>query len=811
MQTQSPRATSPILAATISVVLAAAATGARAQDEDVIANVTVTATRRAESIQEVPLNIAAIDSNLIQQQGLSDLVEVSRTVPGLFVLDQGGRAANAIIVRGLNADPVQGTEALGNTGGGTVATYVGEIPLFVDLKLEDMERVEVLLGPQGTLYGAGTLGGAIRYIPRRPQFDATTVTLRGDTYALSQSDGIGAKGGMTLNLPFGERMAFRASVDYLDDPGFIDYNYVVGNPGLSDPEPDFSNPAAVAANLTRREDADHEKTWSGRAALRWEISDAVDAHLTYYHQDQDVGARTLNQRASFGTGRYDSAQRYLEPNERKNQLGALEITADLGFAELTSATGYSKYDEFGQRDQTDLLIALDYSYEAFPMFSAFTRDGQEDEIFNQEVRLVSSGDGPWNWLGGVFYNKYDSVNFSTEFTSGYSQYLLDGGAAGVLRTDALEYYAIDKTDLVEKAVYGELAYSITDAWQVTVGARWYEYELETATATDLPLLFTTLDPDGRGPNDIVLDYQPGGQADDGSLFKFNTSYKFTPDMMAYLTVSEGYRTGNSNGLQLCDDDPGTSQNVCAQPNEFQYFPDQTVNYEVGIRSQWLDRRLTLNGSVFYIDWSDPQLNTTSQIGSAPVTINGKGARSRGIELSFAASITERFSVRGSYGYANAELTDDAPNLVRSIVPPGFGVDFVTAFKGDRLPGSPEHQGSIFAGYRMPLSNAWELTLNYGISAISDVLTRAGNRGGGEALPGFALHSLSAALDAGAWTLTAYADNLLNKYAETGVRGTYRYIQSVPDENGELVRVRTYSKDVVRPRQIGLRFTYDFEL
>jgi outer membrane receptor protein involved in Fe transport len=815
MAIHSSRASSRTLSATIAAVLATAAPGARAQDDDVIANVTVTATRRAESIQEVPLNIAAIGGDRIAQQGLSDLVEVSRTVPGLFVLDQGGRAANAIIVRGLNAAPVTGTEALGNTGGGTVATYVGEIPLFVDLKLEDMERVEVLLGPQGTLYGAGTLGGAIRYIPRRPQFDATTVTLRGDTYALSQSDGLGAKGGMTFNVPFGERLAFRASFDYLDDPGFIDYNYLVRVPGVSDPQPDLSNPAAVAANLSRKEDVDSEKTWSGRAALRWQVSETVDADLTYYYQDQDVGGRTLNQRDSFGTGRYESAQRYLEPNERKNQLTALEITADLGFAELTSATGYSKYDEIGQRDQTDLLITLQYSYEAFPTFSAFTRDGQEDETVNQEIRLVSTGDGPWKWLAGAFYNKYDSVNFSKEFTPGYSQYMLDNGEDGVLRPDALEYYAVDKTELVEKAAYGELAYAITDRWQVTVGARWYEYDLDTRTATDLPLDATTLHPDGRGPNDIILVYEPGGQSDDGSLFKFNTSYKFTPGALAYFTVSEGYRVGNSNGIALCSGGSG-GQNVCAQPNEFQYFPDSTVNYEIGVRTQWLDRRLTLNGAVFYVDWTDPQLTSSTKVGAAPITINGKGARSQGIELSFDASVTDRFSVRGSYGYADAELTETATDLIRTIEPPApgstnFAPIFVSGLKGDRLPGSPKHQGNIFASYAMPLNNAWELTLNYGISAIGDIFTRAGNRGSGEALPGFALHSMSAAVDAGSWTLTAYAENLLNKYAETGARTTPLYIQTAADANGDPVAVRAYSKDVVRPREIGLRFTYNFEL
>jgi len=805
---QAKRTRSTVLAAAVSAVLSTAT--AIAADDPLLDAVTVTATRRAEDIQDVPLNIASITSSQIESKGIVDLADLTRSVPGIFVLDQGPREANAIIVRGLNADPIGGTEALGNAGGGTVSTYVGEIPLYVDLLPVDIERVEVLLGPQGTLYGAGTLGGAIRYIPRRPQFDALTVDLRAEGYALAHSESLGAKGGFTVNIPMGEMFALRASVEYLDDPGFIDYNFIVRNKGVSDPEPDFSDPVAVNNNLRREADVDFQKTLYGRVGLRWQVNDAVDANLTYYYQNTEVGGRSLNQQVSFGTGRYEAAQRFLEPFERKNQLLALEVTADLGFAELTSATGYSKFSDAGQRDQTDLLIALEYSYEAFPAFSAFTREEDEERTFNEEVRLVSTSEGPFSWLVGAFYNKFKEEGLSKEFTPGFSQYNLDNGAPGVLRPDALEYLSVGQAELTEMAAYGELSFEFTSKWQVTLGGRWYKYDLDTNDATDLPLLETTI-VGSRGPNDIVLDYQKGGQSDDGMLFKFNTSYKFTNDVMTYLTVSEGYRIGNTNGLPLCNS-TGGFQSVCATGDrEFQYKPDSTINYEVGLRTQWFDHSLTLNASVFYIDWKDPQLSTASTVGAAPITINGEGASTRGIELQFNANLTDSFSISGSFSYVKAELTADAPKLIRTIEPPsGFAPRFEDAFDGDRLPGSPEQQGSLFATYTVPIG-ASKLLFNYGLTANSNVYTRAGLRGGGEALGGFALHFASVAFEAEQWTTALYAKNLFDKYAETGVRSSTPNVQTVQDGNGDDVRVRSYTKDVVRPREVGLRFTYKFDL
>ena len=143
-------------------------TAAHAQsfDDEII----VTATRRSESVQDIPINIAAVGGEQIEKQGFGDLSELSAFVPGLNISDQGGRDGNRIVVRGLNAEAVENSPDALDNGGGTVATYIGEIPLFVDLRLNDLQRVEVLLGPQGTLYGAGTLGGAIRYIPNKPDF-----------------------------------------------------------------------------------------------------------------------------------------------------------------------------------------------------------------------------------------------------------------------------------------------------------------------------------------------------------------------------------------------------------------------------------------------------------------------------------------------------------------------------------------------------------------------------------------------------------------------------------------------------------------
>jgi outer membrane receptor protein involved in Fe transport len=775
-------------------------------DNTVVEMIVVTATRRSESVQDVPFNIAAVGGSEIEQQGMKDLADIAAWVPGLHVVDQGSRGASRIVARGLNADPSAASEGLGNDGGGMVATYVGEIPLYVDLKLNDLDRVEALLGPQGTLYGAGTMGGAIRYIPTKPSFEGTQVEVRGNAYTYSESDGPGGEAGVTLNHAFGDTLAVRANVDYLDDPGFIDYVGVVREVGVSNPDPVGS--AARRANLRKEEDANDEETVAGRAALRWAPNDVFDATATYYFQFQETGARTVSSRGSVPIDDYEAGLRVLEPSDRDNELFALEATADLGFAELTSATGYSRYDEFGHRDQSDLLIGLEYGYELFPSFTAFTTEDQEDETFSQELRLVSTGDGPFSWIVGGFYRDFSSDARTREFTPFYDQFLVDVGAGVQLRPDSLEYISTLDQTLEETAGFGELSYRITDAWQVTVGARWYKYEYETKTAVDTPLFNTVFL--GDPPDQVLLDPENGGQDDDGDLWKFNTSYDLTDDAMLYFTVSEGYRTGSSNGVAACPDPLPPNQIVCGLPGEMEYVPDQTTNYEVGARSTLFDGALVLNGAAFFVDWEDPQLASATENGLQPIRVNGKGAESQGIEVSFNWIATEQLVLRGNYSYSKAELSDDAPRLVDFITPPGFQstIDYEDGQSGDRLPGSPEHQAALFVSYGIPLDGDLALDIDYGIIYVSDVLTRVGERGGGESLDAYTVSDLAFTLSSAQWTVSLYAQNLFDEYYETSARTTRDYAQSVVDINGDLHAVRRYYHDVGRPLQVGLRMSWD---
>jgi len=797
--------------------------------------VIITATRRAESVQDVALNIAAVGADQIEKQGFTELADTLAYVPGINVVDRGGRQGNPIVVRGLNANPI-GSGDGNNDGGGTVATYLGEIPVFIDLKLNDMERVEVLLGPQGTLYGAGTLAGAIRYIPKRPDFAADTFEVRAEAYQYSEADDISTEFGFTFNKQFGDNFAIRGSLDVLNDSGFVDQPFLLVQPGVSNPDPDFTDPAAVSANLRRENDVDSEEALSGRIAARWTPTDWLDGSLTYYYQQVDIGGRRISSDRAvypgagtgfFRAGSFENAKRVPEPNEITNDLIALEVTADLGFAELTSASGFSTFEDDGMRDQNDLLISLEYSYELFPAFASITREIGEEETFTQEVRLVSKHGGPFDWIVGGFYSNHTEVGSSSEFTPGYDTYAINtlGFTFLVDRPDDLEYFSQSHSELTETAIFGEVGYDITDRLNVTVGARWYDYELEEFSAVDFPLFDLSFVPSSLGEIEAQAFDPTLGQADDGFLYKFNASYDVTDDFLAYFTVSEGYRIGNSNGLGPCPAfDPAATQGSCAlapgqqfgpnpgdiaQFDERQFGPDQTTNYEIGAKTTWLDGALTLNGAVYYVEWTDPQVDSATVNANIPITINAAGAESTGIELQGSWAVNDALNIRSAFSSTNTELTEDVPFLIRTITPPGFGTAFEDGQAGDRLPGSPQTQFSVFADYTVPLANGNDVILNGGYAWQGDVLTRTGGRGSSLALDPFGVANVSATYDADNWTASLYVNNLFDEYIETGFVGTPLSNQVVTDNDGNPVTVRTHYASVGAPRALGVRFNYKF--
>ena len=782
----------------------------------------VTATRIEEPLQEVPMSISAVTGADIERRAIENLTELARWTPGLTVVDQGARGSNVVIVRGLNTDSLNAPEFTGNNYNNGVATYLGDIPLAVDLRLRDVERVEVLLGPQGTLYGAGTLAGAVRYLPRRPDTERRELEVRGDLFGLAHGGAPGSDAGFTFNLPLvRSRLALRGVVDRFANPGFIDYDYLLRTPGVSEPEPDPSNPTAVAANLYSEPDANTEDTLSARLSLLWDATPSLSALFAYHLQDQRVGGRQVNHAAAFDTGRYVSAHRYPEPNDRRNELLSLELNWDLGGAELTTAAGYSRFSQQGQRDQTDLLIqafgiggllpgtypglsqaqATDPDITAadltagFRTFSAYTREDGREERLNWETRLVSTGDGPWRWVGGAFFNRYDSRGTSFELAPGLTAF---SGITPVLGGDPVsepvEYYSLGRQDVEERALFGEISRDLGRRWRVTAGGRWFGYGIATGNLTEFPYT-----PMYNSP------YSDHESDDGGVLFKGSVSYRLDDETNVYFTRSQGYRIGGGNNFRVCSDeeitlltdaDPGNDppQSGCIYADQALIEPDTTTNYEVGLRRSWNDERVTFSGTLFHVDWTDIQVAGLTPFSAQPITLNGGGAVSRGVEIASAVDATGALRFRGSWSYTQAELSMDSPGLLDG------GAD---AFEGDRLSGAPRQQGSLLASYAALLGGDLAFDVQYGYSYVGDVLTRIGMRAGGERLPAYDLHNASASVSKDAWRLTFYVENLLDEYAVTGVRQTPDLIGFTDDG----FRSRRYFASVLAPRRIGVRMRY----
>ena len=224
----------------------------------------------------------------------------------------------------------------------------------------------------------------------------------------------------------------------------------------------------------------------------------------------------------------------------------------------------------------------------------------------------------------------------------------------------------------------------------------------------------------------------------------------------------------------------------------------------------MDGDLVLNGAIFLVEWTDPQVSSATVNANIPITVNAAGAESTGVELQGSWTINDMFRVRGTYSHASTELTEDVPFLIRTITPPGFGTAFEDGLAGDRLPGAPEDQFSVFGEYVMPMANGKDLTFNAGYSWQGDILTRTGGRGSSIDVPSVGLVNTSLTYNAGPWSATLYAKNLFNEYNITGVVSTPLSNQVVSDFNGDPVTVRSHYYTLGAPQTFGVRFKYFFD-
>ncbi|MEE4185547.1 MAG: TonB-dependent receptor [Gammaproteobacteria bacterium] len=777
----------------------------------------VSATRRDARVQDVPYSIAALSDGDLADLQIVDLSGIARYTPGLIQVDQGARDANQLIMRGIGVSAINSPEFLANTNGDRVSVYYGETPAYVNLLPLDLQRVEVLRGPQGILFGARSLGGAIRYMPNAPDLYASTAEAHVRGYVTDASSGTSYDSDLVFNAPLIEgTLALRGLLGYSNQRGFIDYNYLVPNPGVSCPEPGFSSPDCSTDGFRQNRDANNVITRSYGLQLRWQPFDDLTATLGWRYQDRDIGGRQINSSEALGliestrgidldTGPYVSGLRFDEPNSRVNSITNLVINWNTALGEVTATTSFTRYDDRGQRDQTDLLLDLEpddyYYYEEFPAFSAFTQDTRDDEVFTQEVRLVSAeSDSRVDWLIGAFYQEGDFFSTSQEFVPGYAAF------DPVFTTDQgdLEYDNKNFQQEREWAAYGEIGFQVTDKLNIRAGGRLFDYQSEIRNCTAFPIATTGFggNPDVDAPENC--DPNTGFQTarDRDFIGKLGLLYDVNDNISTYFTFSQGYSTG---GVNARVDEPDVL-------NEKLVGPELTDNYELGIKSNWLDNRLLVNAALFYIDWTDIQVQGQTASGNFRITRNGSKARSQGVELDAVLRLNDHWSVGAGYAYTEAELA--AGCTADQIADPTVSCALVSepTASGDRLPGTPEHQGNLRVSYLTAINSELDLGFEYGMTAQSDVLTRIGTGGdccreNGEALGGFALHYLSAALRHEAWTVTLFAENLFNKYAETGVRETRASLVTAGAPND--FTLRRYFKNVVRPRNIGVDFRYRF--
>lgn len=748
--------------------------------------VIVTATRRESSVQDVPYNISAVSGNELEAAGILDNADLMRTIPGVAVVDRGYRNSgviNGIMIRGLNVDG----SALGDyslSAVPTVSTYVNDTPLYANFVLRDIERVEVLRGPQGTLYGSGSLGGTVRYIMREPELDRLGARLSVTGNNVEGTSDMGWSGDGVVNVPLGDSLALRVLGGWMDYPGIVDYVnvYRLDDDGI----PVAPNGVLdSAAEYREVEDADDVDIWYGRAALKFAPNDQFQALLSYQRQSDDIGGRRQQTTGSDGFGRpyddYENGSIQLEPSSRDVDLTALEMELDLGFATLTSSSSLYDHDGDSTSENTGFyaqagFLAFYYNYPR-PMASA--ERTYRDEGFVQELRLVSNTDGAFDYVAGLYYQDQDMLSTQQSFLRGFKRWwdtFLPAFADAVTGDKDFDYRR--KETFEDFAAYGELTWHLSPTVQVTGGLRYFDNEFTNDTFMDLPLYAGFSD-----PTNASFEVK-----EDDILFKLNASWDWHADSMLYATVSEGYRRGGANAVPL----DGT---FAEDPSWQRYDSDSVINYEVGVKGTTAGVNYAL--TAFHVDWEDVQVNTATTNWGFFAAANGGEASSQGLELQTNGFITDTLRFDFGYAYVDAELDDDFFAPDNAVTP--------RARAGARLPGTPKHSVNGMLEHTMGLGNG--LTWTNRVQGYYQSSTRNAINDTpvfNVKLDGFQLWNLSTSLAGEQWAVTGFVRNVFNEEGVTGLF-TELYMGTAPDigyfgnANKEFLSL---------PRSVGLTFSYD---
>jgi outer membrane receptor protein involved in Fe transport len=742
---------------------AAAASAASASPSGEVEEIVVTAEKRSSTVQSTPISITAITGAQLDAAGVSGLGAIAQETPGVAIRS-AGPGQTEIDMRGLTS-----------SGGAapTVGFYLDETPVtppaganngkvVIDPNLYDLDRVEILRGPQGTLYGSGSMGGTVKLLTAQPHLDSFGGSVEGTG---SGTEGGGLNGGFNgaINLPLiAGKLALRVVGTELHNSGWID-RVVLGNFPL---EPDF-NPAAappsvggytrgdvLAAPVKKRySDVNEEDLQGFRANLVFAPTDELTITPSlFYQRITQGGYDTFDSPPGKAPATLAHYQPFdiAEPFYDQFRLFSLVAKYDLDDVELTSATGQWSRQE-GQtedlsEDFQELLILPFY-------LPASLTETDTSQQFSQEFRVASKGQNDFNWLVGAFYSKFRST-FTQQSTS--NDYIPIVGISNLIderQPQTIRQYAF----------FGNASYQITPWLKATVGLRYYDFK-STMSVYDTGVFAS-----GTNAAITVADQETAS----GVTPMASLALIPNEDLTVYATISKGFRPGGGNQLvpvNVCGPDTGA---------QFTYDPDTVWNYELGEKARFLDRRLTVNGAIYYEDWRNIQTQVPLPCGFF-FTNNSESAGVYGAELEVKAQVTSALSLSLGGGYTHATYAKDSSA--------GFTV-------GDRIPDIPRFTGDIAVTWETPAFGDYDYMVRVEDNLVGSFVdyTYAQN-----ALPGYNLANIRLGLVSDAVSGFFFINNLTD--VRTALSDTNSLGANLPTVN----RVATG-----QPRTIGVTVKYSF--
>jgi outer membrane receptor protein involved in Fe transport len=800
-----PLAKSSVAAAVLLALYGTPPTARAEADESSSQNsglteIIVTATRRKETTESIAGAISVIAPEQLAQNSVTDLATLTRQ---MGISGAGGAKSTAItfpIIRGLNASPAAGSFHVFNQA--PVATYYDNSPVEGYYQLQDIQRIEVLRGPQGTLYGAGSLGGALRIIPNAPQLGHFAGDVDGRVGYLDHAGHPSYTTTAMFNLPLGDTLAVRLAGNYEYQPGYIDAfglmqrSGPLGIPVLADPSDPVNSPGVYYS----QKDWNDQKTFTGRASVLWQPTKEFSATAAYMHERAygngtpsdnskfQGGPDVIDPRIIFPAGsNFTTFSSTLQPFERNSDLASLDLSYDAGFATLSATSTYSATKGFFNTDTNFLLFGLLGSYVPFyagiptnPRWINTNESLDDDHGFSQEVRLVSNTgpDNMFDYTVGVYYQKkYDNATFQNSSpgtperaaAGGCTLPVLLGGCGVLTGPGDVADLGIDRQVFEDKSVFGELTYHFAKNWQLTGGIRHFKQDFTDTAESELYTFAVT----------APLTTQIATATK--TLGKASISWEYMSGQHAYALWSQGFRRGGANGQLL---PTGAFADLAPQI----YKPDSVNNYEMGTKGR-IGNEISYSFDVFYIKWKDPQVSGLTPQANFAVW-NAKAAVSKGFEYELNVPLgLPGLRIATSGTYADAKLTENYsyPDINGPIAGPA----------GEQLPGSPKVSvaGTLLYGHPLGAGSNLLLTLNdtYTTKIVTSAFPVLGIAP--ITIPALNLVNASAAFTHGQWRVGLYSTNLLNKREIIG-----------QSSGGPAL---TYVETANRPREIYIRGGYSF--